>query len=113
MATFILLLRGGDFSRYSPEEMKTIVHEYYSWGEMLRSQGKNKGGDELKSGGRLITMKNGKPLDGPFTETKEVVGGYFMIDEPNLEAAAETSKGCPHLKYGGTIELRETDPHRD
>jgi hypothetical protein len=113
MATFILLLRGGDFTKYSPAEMKTVVQDYYSWSEKLRGQGKNKGGDELKPGGRLISIKNGKPTDGPFTETKEVIGGYFMIEEPSLAAAAETSKECPHLKYGGTIELRETDPHRD
>ena len=42
MATFVLLLRGGDFSKYSPEELKNFVHDYYSWGEMLRNQRKNK-----------------------------------------------------------------------
>ena len=112
MAIFMLLLRGGDFTRYSPEEMQKIVHDYYTWGEKLRRQGKNKGGDELKSGGRLIAMKDGRTVDGPFTETKEVIGGYFIIEEPNLQTAAETSKECPHLKYGGTIELREIDPHQ-
>ena len=112
MATFMLLLRGGDFTKYSPEEMQKVVEDYFKWGEKLRKQGKNKGGDELKGGGRLISMKDGRAIDGPFTETKEVVGGYFIIEEASLAAAAETSKECPHLKYGGAIELREIDPHQ-
>ena len=113
MGIFMLLLRGGDFTKYSPEEMQKIVANYYNWGEKLRREGKNRGGDELKGGGRLISMRDGRAVDGPFTETKEVIGGYFIIEETDLAAATETSKECPHLKYGGTIELREIDPHRD
>ena len=47
--------------------------------------------------------------DGPYSETKEWLGGYYMIEVPNYEAAVEVSRGCPHLEYGGTIELREVD----
>ena len=111
MATFMLLLRGGRFEDYSPEEMQKIVEDYFSWGEKLRGQGKHRGGDELKTGGRLLSVEKGRAVDGPFTETKEVVGGYFLIEERDMAAAVETSKGCPHLKYGGAIELREINPH--
>src|SRR5688572_12192588 len=113
MATFMLLLRGGDFTKYTPEEMQKIVEDYISWGDRLRQNGKSRGGDELKEGGRLIAMKDGRAIDGPFTETKEVVGGYYLIEESDLGKATQTAKECPHLKYGGTIELREINPHMD
>ena len=111
MATFMLLLRGGEFSGYSPEESQKILEDYMGWSQKLRTQGKYKAGDELKGGGRVLSVKDGRVIDGPFTETKEVIGGFFLIEEPNLEAAMATSKDCPHLKYKGTVEVREINPH--
>ena len=111
MATFILLLKGGDFSRYSPEESQKILQDYLGWAEKLRKQGKYKGGDELKADGRVVEVKDGRIVDGPFTETKEVIGGYFLIEEPNFDAAVATAKDCPHLKYKGRLEIREINPH--
>lgn len=111
MAKFMLLLKGGDFTRYSPEEMQKILEDYMGWGMRLRDTGKYLGGDELKDGGRVISMKEGKIIDGPFTETKEVIGGYYLFEDQDLAAATQTSKECPHLKYGGRVELREINPH--
>ena len=112
MATFMLLLKGGEFSGYSPEDYQKILQDYFGWSQKLRTEGKYKGGDELKAGGRVLAVKDGRIVDGPFAETKEVVGGYFIIEEPNEAAAIATAKDCPHLKYKGSIELREIDPHQ-
>jgi hypothetical protein len=115
MAAFILLLHGelrkGPLQHYSADELQKIVEEYLAWAEKLRKEGKLRGGEELKDGGRTVSMMNGRAVDGPFAETKEVVGGYFLIEEETLEAASEMAKGCPHVKYGGTIEVREVNPH--
>ena len=111
MATFMLLLKGGDFTGYSPEESQKILQDYLGWSQKLRTQGKYKGGDELKEGGRVVSVADGRVVDGPFTETKEVIGGYFLIEEPGLEAAIATAKDCPHLKYKGRVEVREINPH--
>ncbi len=113
MAQYMLLLRGGEFKQYSPEEMQRIVERYFGWGNKLRSEGRYHGGDELRDGGRLVSVKNGKVVDGPFTETKEVVGGYFLIEAQNLQEAAEISRECPHLSCGGAIEIREINPHQE
>ena len=113
MAIFMLLLKGGEFSGYSPEEYQKIVQDYFNWSQQLRAEGKFQGGDELKNGGRLISVKDGRTVDGPYTETKEIIGGYFIIEEPDEAAAVSTAKECPHLKYKGFIELREIDPHRE
>ena len=47
--------------------------------------------------------------DGPFAEVKEALGGYFAIKAVDYDEATKISKGCPHLKYGGWIELRKVD----
>ena len=111
MAQYMLLLRGGEFKQYSPEEMQKIVENYIAWGDRLRAEGRHRGGEQLKEGGRILSAKGAKVVDGPFTETKEVVGGYFTIAAESFEQAAAISRGCPHLTYGGTIEIREISPH--
>jgi hypothetical protein len=47
--------------------------------------------------------------DGPYSETKEVLGGYFLIEAPNYNAAVDRARDCPSFEYGGTIEVREVD----
>jgi hypothetical protein len=48
-------------------------------------------------------------VDGPYSEAKEVVGGYGIIQAANYEEALELTRDCPHLAFG-RLELRETDP---
>ena len=87
MATFMLLLKGGDFSSYSPEDAQKILQDYMGWSQKLRTQGKYKGGDELKEGGRVVSVADGRVVDGPFTETKEVIGGFAVLEAPSLKEA--------------------------
>src|SRR2546428_5782907 len=93
MATFMLLLKGGDFSGYSPEESQKILQDYLGWSQKLRTQGKYKGGDELKEGGRVVSVADGRVVDGPFTETKEVIGGGLLIRRPGPGGAVAQGKG--------------------
>src|SRR2546425_13002274 len=106
MATFMLLLKGGDFSGYSPEESQKILQDYLGWSQKLRTQGKYKGGDELKEGGRVVSVADGRVVDGPFTETKEVIGGGFPLEEPGPGGGGATGEGCPHLSKKGRGEGR-------
>lgn len=110
MAQFMLLLRGGDFKRYSPEEMQKITEQYLAWADQLRSAGRYLGGDELKNDGRILSVQNGRIVDGPFTETKEMIGGYFVIAADDLAEAARLAHACPHFKFGGEVEIREVVP---
>ncbi len=50
-------------------------------------------------------------MDGPYTETKEAIGGFFLIDAQNYDDAVEISRECPHFSYGGWVEVREINPH--
>jgi hypothetical protein len=111
MPAYMLLLKGGKFENYSPEEMQKILERYIGWSQQLRDQGAHLGGEELKGGGRVLRKEKNRILDGPFTETKESIGGFYMIEARDEAHALEISRQCPHLDYEGEIELREINPH--
>ena len=118
MAQFMLLLHESpkDFTDLSPEEIQRVIGEYSAWREKLAAEGKLAGGLKLKDeGGRHLT-RNGdsvRVVDGPWAEAKEVVGGFFLIEAADYDEAVEIAKGCPHLVFSGTVELREVDPVHD
>jgi hypothetical protein len=101
-----------DFSQFSPEQIQAVIAEYTAWRKKIEQAGKYVGGEKLKDeGGRHLSGANGqiRVTDGPYAEAKEVIGGFFTISASSYDDAVEISKGCPHLKYGGRIELREID----
>ena len=79
----------------------------------LASQGKMRGGSPLhpETEGARVRGGSGSPVvtDGPFAETKEVIGGYFLIDCESREEAVEIAKRCPHNKIG-VVEVRQVIP---
>ena len=97
----------------SPEEMMAVTKEYMNWAERMRAEGRLKGvtcerlsnGSGQGSGGR----KAGRVAvtDGPYAETKEIIGGYFAISAADYDEACRIAESCPHLKYGGRIEVRQ------
>jgi hypothetical protein len=108
MSQFLLLLRGGEYQE-SPEAMQQTIEKYTAWGQKLKSEGKYIAADPLQEGGKVLrgTGAAMQITDGPFTETKEAVGGYYLFHATNADEALETAKGCPHLLYGGSVEVRE------
>ena len=59
------------------------------------------------SSGRILTGKKMSVTDGPFGETKDIVGGYLVVTASNLDSATELARGCPILANNGTVEVRE------
>ncbi len=113
MSKYLLLLHEppDGFSRYSPEEMQAIIRKYQAWHSRLAEAGRLHGSEKLRDdGGRRLSRKGGRlVVDGPFSETKEVIGGFFLIEADGYEEAAQLCRDCPHLDYG-SIELREVEP---
>ena len=107
MPDFMLLFRGGEADRKSPEEMQQIVQKYIAWVRELRQNGSFKAGDELQPNGRIVSADKGRLIDGPFVETKDAVGGYFLIEAANYDAAVAIAKSSPNLANGGWVELRQ------
>ncbi len=115
MTDFLLLLHEDPsaFEELAPDEIESVIGEYVAWREELAAAGRLTGGTKLRDeGGRSLTKENGKVrvVDGPFSEANEVIGGFFMIAAADYAEAVEISRDCPHLKYGGRIELREVEP---
>lgn len=115
MAEYMMLLHESTtgFADLSAEDIQQIIGEYIAWKNTIAADGKLAGGKKLKDeGGKHLTMNGGglRVTDGPFAEAKEVIGGYFAILADNYDEAVKTAQTCPHLKYGGRIELREVEP---
>ena len=94
----------------SPEEMMAVTKEYMAWADRMRAEGRLKGGERLANDpGKDLRPKGGRiaVTDGPYAETKELIGGYFAISATDYDEACRIAESCPHLKYGGRIEVRQ------
>jgi hypothetical protein len=100
------------WSEMSPEEIQQVIEKYLAWGERLAAEGKLAGGDKLRDGeGRVLrgTGADARVIDGPFSETREVIGGIYTLIADSYDEAIAIAQTCPHLEFGGMIELREIE----
>jgi hypothetical protein len=116
MAKFVLILRSDitqDYSSITPDQFGEIIAAYGAWAEKLAKEGRLDLGRKLTDeGGRVLMPENGgakvTPKDGPYVETKEVVGGIYVIDADDYDHAAKLCKGHPNFRFG-SIEIRQID----
>jgi hypothetical protein len=108
---YMLLIYGEERSAESMprEQMTEVVNAYMAYTEALRDAKVLVASNRLRptSAATSLRTSNGqiKVLDGPFAETKEQLGGYYLIDVPDLDAALSWAKRCPAARYG-TVEVR-------
>ena len=108
MSDFLFLFRSeGRSSAPSPEEMQASLQKWGGWIQGLAQKGAVKGGEPLESGGKVVAGEKKLITDGPFVESKEIVGGYLIVAATSLDAATEISKECPIFDEGGSVEVRE------
>jgi hypothetical protein len=97
----------------SEAESGKVFADYMAYTKEMAQAGVLRGGDALKptSTATTVRVRDGKRLttDGPFAETKEQLGGYYLIDVPDLEKALDWASKCPSAKYG-SIEVRPIMP---
>jgi hypothetical protein len=106
MSEFVYLYRGGARSA-SPEQMQQVMQKWIAWMKQLGEKGHMKDpGHPLERAGKLVKGSQKTVTDGPFAESKDVVGGYTLIEARDLEQAVELSKGCPIFEAEGTVEVR-------
>jgi len=105
---YMLLFRGTDWSKaLSPEEMQKVADQWMSWFKRLTEQGKAIAGRPLEREGKIVSGKNGRIVaDGPFAESKEAIGGYFLLRVNSFDEALAVAKECPGLPYGAKVEVR-------
>jgi len=105
---YMLIFRGNDWHKgMSPEQMQEVANQWMAWFKRLTEQGKAVAGNPLEPEGKLVSGKNGRVVaDGPFAESKEAIGGYFLLHVNSLDEAVAIAKECPGLPHGAVIEVR-------
>ena len=105
---FIIFFRGSQWDKgLSPEEIQKTMGQFMGWFERLREEGRLKAGQPLERQGKIVSGKKGRTVaDGPFAESKEAVGGYFLLTVADIDEAVEIAQQCPILEYGSTVEVR-------
>ena len=107
---YLLLSRGQwDFDK-SKEEIQAAIDQFYVWHERLVSQGKLRPGRRLAT--QSMSVNRAAITDGPFAETKEVIGGYWFIVASSLEEAAAIVAESPCLRCGLSYEVRPIESER-
>src|SRR5215469_9673718 len=93
---YLLIFRGTDWSKtLSPEEMQNVASQWMAWFKRLSEEGK------------VVSGKNGRTIsDGPFAESKEAIGGYFLLRVDSMDEAVAIAQQCPGLPHGAKVEVR-------
>src|SRR5438105_8621214 len=108
MANFLFIYRGGNeaYQKMTPDEMQKMMQKWNDWiGQAFQKGWMVDAGDALTPEVRMVNAKK-VVTDGPFVESKEIVGGYSVVKADTIDAAAELAKGCPILLGGGLVEVR-------
>jgi hypothetical protein len=113
MAKYMLILGGADLDKRSSNAAlgPKMFERYMVWMQSLRESGRYVASHKLhdQTGARL-TVRGGQVVEGPFMETKEAVGGVFVVEAPSLSDAVALARGCPVLELqNGYVEVRAVE----
>lgn len=108
MKKFLLLLHENieTLENLSPKEMEELVNAHMAWATKLGEEEFLLSGDGLQERGTKIIGKECIIKDGPYIESKEMIGGYYLLQAKDLDAVIELAKECPCHLWGGTTEIR-------
>jgi hypothetical protein len=106
MSEFLYLYRGGQ-RETSPEKIQQRMQKWMTWLKDLGAKGHIKDqGQPLEPTGKVVKGHNKTITDGPYAETKDVVGGFTIVEARDIDQAVELSKGCPVFETDGAVEVR-------
>jgi hypothetical protein len=113
---YLLLIYGNEkqFEQMTPAEYNKIDQEYMEFSKSIGASGHMRGGNELDriSKAKTVRVRDGKRAvtDGPFAETKEQLGGYYLVEAKDLDEALALAARIPSARFG-SIEVRPIIPH--
>ena len=112
MAKFLVVARGtGEaYKGRSPQEMQQVMQKYMAWTAGLRDAGRMLHAEKLRDGGRVVRGSGPRMVvtDGPFVESKEVLGGFWLVEAGSYEEVQGFLKDHPHLDVG-SLEVRQIE----
>jgi hypothetical protein len=110
MNEYLVISRGQWDESASQQDIQQAIDSFYAWYERSLEAGVMKPGSRLAQEGKVVSRSSIK--DGPFSESKELVGGFWFIVAANLEEAAAIAAQNPCLAYGLSLELRPLEAER-
>ena len=110
LSEYLVISRGQWDEDVPQEQIQRTIDEFYVWHDRRVAEGRMKPGQRLAREGKLVSRQ--RVIDGPFSEAKEVIGGYWFILAGSLEEAAALAAENPCLACGLANEIRQTDPER-
>src|SRR5438876_11141517 len=91
----------------SPEKAQQSMKRWRTWMDDIAQKGHLKSiGQPLERVGRLVAGQRKTVTDGPYKETKDIIGGYSIVEAKDIEQAAQLAAGCPVVEGGGSVEVR-------
>lgn len=105
---YLVISRGQWRADASAEAIQGAIDAFYAWLDTHVAAGRMRRGSRLKPEGATVTSR-GVVMDGPFGETKELIGGYWLVRAPSLEAAARLLADSPTVALGLVYEVRPLD----
>ncbi|HPG06860.1 MAG TPA: YciI family protein [Saprospiraceae bacterium] len=109
MKEFMFIFIGADYQELglSPEEIQNLMGKWFAWIDELKAKDLYIEGRPLFPVAKTLRGPSAVVTDGPFTETKDIVGGYFIVKASSLDEAAQLAQGFPDFHLGGSVEVRE------
>jgi hypothetical protein len=107
---YLVLSRGRWAPETTPEQVQTAIDAFYRWYQQGLADGRLKPGSRLATDSRLVGRE--RVLDGPFSEAREVIGGYWWIVADSLDAAAAIAAENPVIACGLEFEIRPLEAER-
>ncbi len=107
MAQYLILIYEDEaqYAAASAEVLGEVMQAHNDFAAQVEQHGaKLLGGNALQPTGTATSVRGPEVTDGPFVETKEALGGYYLVDAPDLDAALAVAKLCP-ARFGG-VEVR-------
>ena len=109
-ADYLVLSRGQWDKDASRDDIQAAIDRFYAWHDRLVAEGRMRAGQRLARECKLVSRQ--AITDGPFTEAREIVGGYWTILARSLDEAAAIAAENPCLAYGLAFEVRPIEPVR-
>lgn len=110
LSEYLVISRGQWDEDASPEQIQGAIDRFYAWHDRLVGEGKMKAGQRLSIDAKLVSRRG--VTDGPFAESKEVVGGYWFILAHSLDEAAAIAAENPCAAFGLSFEIRPIESAR-
>ncbi|GAB5473216.1 MAG: YciI family protein [Maribacter sp.] len=109
MKDFMMIFIGADYQELglSPEQMQQRMGKWFGWNDKMTEMGIVKAGDALVPEVKRVSGPDRTVTDGPFADSKELIGGYYIVKAENADAVVQIAQDYPDYDLGGTVEIRE------